>query len=413
MKKWMAFVLASAMLLSVCSQVFAAGKTEAMEISAEISVDEDTENNTAVVESTNNLNEEPGFTDFSDSNFLQYVKDSVYAGMESAADNEDIIIENIESIYVSQEYLDEVAYNSRANVFFGYTLAEIDEVYCGSKYVFTLGENGTTVVQPFADYDATYEQIVQNVAVGTGVVLVCVTASVATGAAGMTSVSMVLAASAKTAASLALAGGRMGAISNGIIEGIRTKDFKAALKKAALKGSESFKWGAVCGTFIGGAQEIGAITRATKAVQGARKVGPGTVEISSDERLWRQAELRELNRAGGYEQLSYLDGKQVPFWEKGATRPDIVRYMGDHIEAVEVKSYDLMHSSNRNQLYDVLVREITSRVKNLPAGSTQRIVLDVTGREATYEICNLVKNNIWTALADIYPNIPIDIVGLA
>ena len=197
---------------------------------------------------------EPSFSDFSDPDFLQYVNDSIYAGLVDQFDSEDYVIEGVESIYVSQEYLEEVAYNSKANIFFGYTLEDIDRVYQGNKFVFTLGSDGTTTVQPFEDYDDTYEQVIKNVAIGTGVMLICVTVSVATGGAGLAPVSMVFAASAKTATTFALSSGAMGALSAGIIEGIRTQDFDAAMKAAALAGSEGFKWGAISGAFIGGAR---------------------------------------------------------------------------------------------------------------------------------------------------------------
>ena len=45
-------------------------------------------------------------------------------------------------------------------------------------------------------------------------------------------------------------------------------------------------------------------------------------------------------------------------------------------------------------------------------GSTQRIILDVTGRGFSEATCNAVKTNIWALLENVYPNIPIDIVGL-
>ena len=355
---------------------------------------------------------EPSFSDFSDPDFLQYVNDSIYAGLVDQFDSEDYVIEGVESIYVSQEYLEEVAYNSKANIFFGYTLEDIDRVYQGNKFVFTLGSDGTTTVQPFEDYDDTYEQVIKNVAIGTGVMLICVTVSVATGGAGLAPVSMVFAASAKTATTFALSSGAMGALSAGIIEGVRTQDFDVAMKAAALAGSEGFKWGAISGAFIGGAQEVCAINRATKAVEGAQEFAKGAVDIPADEPLWRQAELRALNEQGGYEQLTYLNGKQIPFGTEGATRPDVVRFLGDHIEAVEVKYYNLESPQSLSTLYKELTREVTARVANLPAGSTQRIILDVTGRGFSVATCEAVKTNIGTILADIYPNIPIEIVGL-
>lgn len=355
---------------------------------------------------------ELAFTGLSDPLLLQYIEDSVYSDLVNEFSSEDYIIENVKATYVSKEYLEEVAYNSQANIFFGYTLAELDAQFQGTKYVFTLGDNGETTVIPFEDYDDTYEKVLKNVAIGTGVILVCVTVSVVTGGAGLAPVSMVFAASAKTATTFAISGTLFGGVSAGVVEGIKTKDFDSALKAAALGGSEGFKWGAISGALVGGASELSAIHRASKAVEGATEYAKGTVEIADDLPQWRQAELRALNESGGYEQLTYLNGKQVPFGTEGATRPDVVRVLGDHIEAVEVKYYNLESSASLNTLYSELEREVTARVANLPAGSTQRIVLDVTGRGFSEATCEAVKTNIWSLLDKVYPNIPIEIVGL-
>src|SRR5699024_4370383 len=48
---------------------------------------------------------------------------------------EEIYIENVEAIYYSKEYLEEVAYNSQANIYFGYTLTELETQFEGEKYV--------------------------------------------------------------------------------------------------------------------------------------------------------------------------------------------------------------------------------------------------------------------------------------
>jgi hypothetical protein len=204
----------------------------------------------------------------------------------------------------------------------------------------------------------------------------------------------------------------IGGVSAGVIEGYKTKDFDSALKAAALGGSEGFKWGAISGAIVGGVSELSAIHHASTAVEGATEYAKGTVDIADDLPQWRQAELRALNETGGYEQLTYLNRQQVPFGTDGATRPDIVRFLGDHIEAIEVKYYNLESRSNLNTLYRELLREIPARVENLPVGSTQKIILDITGRGFSEATCNAVKAEIWQLLENIYPNIPIEIVGL-
>lgn len=431
MKRILAFVLVLALVLTGCSSTGKSTSSSAAPESGQGNeIIEETEKSSVQAESdkteesvaesdsatpsadTALATEEVNFTSLNDPKLLQYVEDSVYSDLVAEFASEDYIIENVQATYVSKEYLEEISYNSQANVFFGYTLAELDAQFQGTRYIFTLGDDGTTVVQPFEGYDDTYEKVLKNVAIGTGVILVCVTVSVVTGGAGLAPVSMVFAASAKTATSFAISGTLFGGVSAGIVEGIRTKDFDKALKAAAVGGSEGFKWGAFSGALVGGATELSAIHRASKAVEGATEYAKGTVEIADDIPQWRQAELRALNETGGYEQLSYLNGEQVPFGTQGATRPDVVQVLGDHIEAIEVKYYNLESKASLNTLYSELEREITARVANLPKGSTQKIILDVTGRGFSEATCNTVKNNIWSLLENVYPNIPIEIVGL-
>lgn len=197
---------------------------------------------------------EPNFDSLDDKDLLRYVKDDVYSNVvESIPDG--YYIDNVETAYVSQEYLDELEYNSQSNVFFGYTLSDIENVYKDQKYVFTLSDAGETVVQPFESYDKTFEKVAKNVAVGTGVILVCVTVSAATAGTGATAISMIFAASAKTGTAMALSGGAIGAAATGIVTGIQTGDVERSLKAAAVSGSEGFKMGALTGVVQGGASE--------------------------------------------------------------------------------------------------------------------------------------------------------------
>ena len=195
----------------------------------------------------------------------RYLEDSLYASLVSSLNSDAYFVENIEAVYISQDYLDELAYNSQANIFFGYTLAELEEEFQESKFIFTLGEDGTTVVEPFQDYDDTYDKVLKNVAIGSGVILICVTVSIVTAGAGAPAISLIFAASAKTGAIMAASGAAMGAASAGIVTGLQTKDMDAALKAAALAGSEGFKWGAISGAVTGGATKAFALKGATSS----------------------------------------------------------------------------------------------------------------------------------------------------
>ena len=196
------------------------------------------------------------YNGLNDPNLLRYVEGSVFSDLTMRFDGTDYRIENVTAGYMSKEYLEEVAYNSQANVFFGYTLDELDAQFQGTRYVFTLGANGETEVVPFEAYDDTYERVLMNVAIGTGVILICVTVSVVTAGAGAPAISLIFATSAKTAAIYAAESGAVSAVIAGTVTGIQTGDFDAALKAGALAGSESFKWGAIGGSILGGASEL-------------------------------------------------------------------------------------------------------------------------------------------------------------
>lgn len=203
------------------------------------------------------------FDKLSDPRLLGYMESAVYAEVLDHIDSTKYVVENVEAVYVSKEYLEESAYNSKSNVFFGYTLDELDQQFQGKKYIFTLGDDGKTTVKEFSPYDDTYDKILLNTAIGTGVILVCVVLTVATEGAGAPAAAAIFAASAKSGAIAALSSAVIGGTAAGIMTGIETQDFDESLKAAALAGSESYKWGAITGAITGGAGEAAALHGAT------------------------------------------------------------------------------------------------------------------------------------------------------
>lgn len=233
----------------------------------------------AAVAETNALNTEtplitvgepvmPEFSGLDDTALVSYLEDSVYSQLVSALNSADYFVENVSAAFVSKEYLEEIAYNSQENIYFGYTLSEIDEQFQGTRFVFTLGDDGKTEVREFQKYDDTYDKIIRNVIIGSGVILLCVTVSVASGGLGAPAVSMIFAASAKSGAIMGLSSGLFSGVSAGVIKGIETGNMEEAVKAAALAGSDSFKWGAITGAITGGAQETAKYAKAMRALKG-------------------------------------------------------------------------------------------------------------------------------------------------
>lgn len=206
----------------------------------------------------------PAFSGLSDPHLLSYVEDAVYQELVTTLDSDQFFVETVDAVYYSDEYLTELSANSRENIYFGFTLSELDAVFQGEKYVFTLGEDGKTTVQAFEAASDSYGLVVRDLAVGGGVILLCVTVSLVSGAAGATAVSVIFAASAKTGAAMALSSGVFSGVAAGAVTYAQTGSMDAALEQAAVSGSEGFKWGAVSGIITGGAREAAGLFGATR-----------------------------------------------------------------------------------------------------------------------------------------------------
>ena len=283
MKKAIALILCATMILSGCSSASSdntqANKSEDLQVESSISEEataaesEDSEEKIEVTENpapaasteTMELKETaPSFSGMDDPELLSYVENNVYANLVQTLDSDEYFVENVEAVYISQEYIDELTYNSQSNVYFGYTLEELNQQFQGDRYVFTLGDNGETTVKKMETvYDDSTERIIKNVAVGGGVILLCVTVSVVTAGAGAPAVSMIFAAAAKTGTTFALSSAAIGGAAATITTGYQTHDPEAAFKAGLLASSEGFKWGAISGAVIGGGSEAIALHGAT------------------------------------------------------------------------------------------------------------------------------------------------------
>lgn len=208
---------------------------------------------------------EPQFSALDDEQLLIHTEDLVYREAVSAINSEEYFVENVSAVYISKEYLDELAFNSQSNIYFGYTLAELNEIFQGTKYIFTLSEDGSTAVQELQEIeDVSTETMLRNVAIGTGVILVCVTVSVVSAGVGAPAVSMIFAASATTAKTFAISSAAFGGITAGVVRGIETGDFNEAIEAAAMGATEGFKWGAISGAVVGGVSQGSALYGAAK-----------------------------------------------------------------------------------------------------------------------------------------------------
>lgn len=199
-----------------------------------------------------------------DPDIVEGLEESVYLSLVETLDSDEYLIDEVEVAHVSKEYLDELSWNSQENIFFGYTLSEIQDYFGETPYVFTV-EEGQTVVKPFESYDETWEMVATNVATGTGVILVLVTVSAVAPAIGAPAA---VTAIFTFASEGGVAGGAIdasisGAVS-GIVTGVETGDIDEAIKSATLAASEGYKMGAIIGAATGGAAEGVGLLRASR-----------------------------------------------------------------------------------------------------------------------------------------------------
>ena len=246
------------------------------------------------------------YNSLDDQELLCHVEDAIYTELVQKLDPEMFYVESVATTYISKEYLEEVEYNSQANIFFGYSLADLDAQFQGKRYMFTLDESGQTGVQELVEVeDETYDRIVKNVAIGSGVILVCVTVAIitknpaATATAGKT-IKMIFTASsmgAKAGTVMALQSAGIGGTAAAIMEAVRTGDMEMILDAGLDGASEGFKFGAIFGTVKG-------------IADGIRIVGNSRFFPSGSEQALKYPEGVEFTQAA--------DGSLYPRFEKWA-----------------------------------------------------------------------------------------------
>lgn len=267
MKRIIALVLVFIFLLTGCNTALVSKEDETT-----------TKEATEKVTAEENI---PKFSGLDDEALLPYVESQVYSNLVSELNSDKYFVENINATYVSKEYLEEIEYNSKENIFFGYSLSELDRCFQGKKYIFTVNENGKTIVTDSEKYDDTYDRIIKNVAIGCGVIFVCATVSLVTAGAGLPAVSMIFAVSAKTGAIMGASSGTLGGTAAGVLKYIETGNLNESLKEAELSASEGFKFGVITGAISGGVGESVKYANAMKFLKGVELNGLTLQEAAS------------------------------------------------------------------------------------------------------------------------------------
>ncbi len=303
-------------------------------------------------------------------------------------------IEKVEAIYLSQEYIEELQYNSLANEYFGYSLRDLEKQFGEEKYVFTLNKDNKTTVRLFKNIeeDIFWRKVVKDIAIGSGVILVSATIAVASGG----TIGVIFAVAAKAGVYTAFSSALCSSVIAGTITGIQTKNFDKTVKSMTIAGAEGFKWGAIAGTVIGGISKAWSIKKAAATISTATR-GKNAVDFAQQ-------------KYGGRTEVSYMNGREVPYGTPGSTRIDLVsKNDNGQLIASEVKSYtgDYTLPKILNDLKQSLIPAIKNRLERLPKNSIQQLILDIREKNYSKEILERLRSNIQNIVKDVYSNMPV------
>ncbi|MGG3400931.1 WXG100 family type VII secretion target [Bacillus paranthracis] len=110
---------------------------------------------------------------------------------------------------------------------------------------------------------------------------------------------------------------------------------------------------------------------------------------------WRQSELDAgdtFSKPKYTDQISFKDREKVSYGTKGSTRPDFFSY--EEGRSIEIKNYNVTTSSGRNSLINIVIKQFEDRIKHLPEGVKQTVLIDVRGQTVTKETLKQIKEEI-------------------
>ncbi len=125
--RFISLILSCALLLTGCAGSSSSDSTKDTSVNSLAA----TTTHAATTQSVQFDSEKPTFEQLSDPELAGYIEDDIAAEIESRLASDDYHIDNIASIYVSKEYIETLEYNSKKNIFFGYTLDELDKQFQG------------------------------------------------------------------------------------------------------------------------------------------------------------------------------------------------------------------------------------------------------------------------------------------
>ncbi len=182
---------------------------------------------------------EPEWQDLSDPEALKSMEQSLQTELLSLLSGTDV---TVEAVYVSQEYLEELRYNSQQNLFFGMTLEELQQAFGGQFYGVTYSTEGEPQVTSMEEPSDILGTLARST--GSGKVMVCITL------AGVAAVSRLFLSfdnnMEKTTTVIKLVK-HLADLAEGAFYGVESSDFSALLRSLVKGNDGHFLVGVVFG----------------------------------------------------------------------------------------------------------------------------------------------------------------------
>ncbi len=346
------------------------------------------------------------YTGLDDSALAEDLKTEVYDELINKFKDKDYYIGDIEVKYISDEYLEELSYNSNESIYFGYSLSELDKQFGDTKYIFDIDENGKTVVKELKECKEEYNKTLKNLAIGSGVILIGGTISL-----GLTTaappLSFIVAVATKESAKMAA----IGAVSTGVIStaitAYETKDFDQAKKAGIEAASEGFKIGALTGVLPGALEGIAFakytadVTKSGLTLREAYKIQrqskyPNSVISkihSMDEynKVYKKAKLKPMKINGKDSLIRKIDLDFVGDLEDGRTN---IQRMRAGLAPLDKngKSYELHHIGQKQD----------SPLAILTKGEHEHSSLHLNGKKSEIDRVKFApeRKRFWKTLAE-------------
>ncbi len=165
-----------------------------------------------------------------------------------------------------------------------------------------------------------------------------------------------------------------------------------AVEKAMAIGFTFFKPAKVVNKVVDAAGAAKNVAKVADAVNDVKSTGKAIDKGSDKNRpSWRQSEIDVEKDFPEYNaQKSFKDGKEVPYGEKGSSRPDL--YQTGH--SIEVKNYKITTSSGRSRLINNVSKQVEKRLGDLPNGTKQSVLIDIRGQNVSDEILDELYEKI-------------------